>query len=527
MTFPNGRVTMTLGKIFDRCYDVHAGTVAAIGPDGSTIAWDDLGGRARRIAGALRSLGIESGDRVVVCSKNRSELIELDHALFAGGFVRVGISFRLHPREVAGIARDSGARAIVYDGDGASGIESTFADEGLDLIRICLDGDAVGGVRFADLRGGDEVGLAPVDPEDVCWLPYTSGTTGEPKGVMVSHRALLACLRNLLVEMPDIGSSDRVLHVAPMTHLSGYVGMACATRGAAQIPVATFQPEQVLAEIARHRVTVLPMVPTMINAMLPALESAPHDVSSIHTILYGGSAIAPDRLARAVNAFGPVFVQGYGLTEVAFPLASLSKQSHLFDPDQPPPSRLASAGRVTPFVELKLVTPEGHLAAPGELGEIVARGDVTMSGYWNRPEETAATLTQDGWVHTGDVGRMEDGFLHIVDRKKDMIVSGGFNIFPSEIENAISTLPAVNEVAVIGVPHERWGESVHAVISLHEDATVTAEEVEAVCRAQLASYKTPRSIEFVGEIPKTGTGKVMRRELRDAAWQGQERRVGG
>jgi acyl-CoA synthetase (AMP-forming)/AMP-acid ligase II len=518
---------MTLGTLFHRNYDVHRDAAAVIAPDGSTLTWGDLGMRARRMAGGLRDLGLVTGDRVVVCSKNRPEFVDLDHALFAGGFIRVGVSYRLHPLEIAAIARDSGARAIVYDRDGADGISEVVADGGLELIRICFDVDAAADIHTAALIEGAELGPTTRDPEDIVWLPYTSGTTGQPKGVMVSHRALLACLRNLLVEMPAITPSDRVLHVAPMTHLSGYVGMACATRGAAQIPIGLFEPDLVLRNVTEHRATVLPMVPTMINAMLPALEAARHDVSSIHTILYGGSAMAPDRLARAVQAFGPVFVQGYGLTEVAFPLASLSKESHVFDPSEVPPSRLASAGRVTPFVELKLVTPEGELASAGELGEVVARGDVTMSGYWNRPDDTAATLTSDGWVHTGDVGRMDDGFLHIVDRKKDMIVSGGFNIFPSEIENAISTLSAVDEVAVIGVPHDRWGESVHAVIALRPDTTLTIDEVEATCKSQLASYKTPRSIEFVDEIPKTGTGKVMRRELRDAAWQGRERRVGG
>jgi acyl-CoA synthetase (AMP-forming)/AMP-acid ligase II len=527
MTERIGRVSMTLGTLFHRTYEVHSDSIAVIGPDGATLSWGELGTRARRMAGGLRDLGLGTGDRVVVCTKNRPEFIDVDHALFAGGFVRVGVSYRLHPREVAAIARDSGARAIVLDRDSSADIESTFGNEGLDLIRIGLDVDSPGDAHVTDLHGGDEVGAFSADPEDVVWLPYTSGTTGQPKGVMISHRALLACLRNLLVEMPAITPSDRVLHVAPMTHLSGYVGMACATRGAAQIPIEQFEPERVLHQIAEHGITVLPMVPTMINALLPAAEADPVDVSSIHTILYGGSAIAPDRLARAVRAFGPVFVQGYGLTEVAFPLASMSKESHVFDPDLPPPSRLASAGRVTPFVELKLVTPEGELAEPGQLGEIIARGDVTMSGYWNRPEETATTLTDDGWVHTGDIGRLEDGYLHIVDRKKDMIVSGGFNIFPSEIENVISTLDAVDEVAVIGVPHDRWGESVHAVIALRGGTALTAEEVETACRSQLASYKTPRSIEFVDEIPKTGTGKVMRRQLRDTAWQGHERRVGG
>lgn len=527
MAAGNGRVTMTLGSVFDRTYETHADSTAVIHPDGSTVTWSELGRRARRTANGLKHLGIASGDRVVVCTKNRPEFVELDHAMFAGGFIRVGLSYRLHPREVTSIIRDSGARAIAYDAESAAGIDPVLADEGIDIIRIGFDADHPGDVHFPELQTGDEIEPVQVDPESVVWLPYTSGTTGQPKGVMVSHRALLSCLRNLLVEMPAITPSDRVLHVGPMTHLSGYVGTACAMRGAAQLTMAQFDPDTVLTEITKHAVTVLPMVPTMINAILPVIEAKPHDVKSIHTILYGGSAIAPDRLARAVAAFGPVFVQGYGLTEVAFPLASLAKESHIFDANGPLPSRLASAGRVTPFVELKLVTPDGELAAPGELGEIVARGDVTMSGYWNRPEDTAATLTEDGWVKTGDVGRMEDGFLHIVDRKKDMIVSGGFNIFPSEIENAISNLRAVKEVAVIGVPHERWGESVHAVIALHDGATLTEDEVTAACRERLASYKTPRSIEFIAEIPKTGTGKVMRRELRDAAWAGRERRVGG
>jgi acyl-CoA synthetase (AMP-forming)/AMP-acid ligase II len=518
---------MTLGSVFGRTYEAHADSTALIAPDGTSMSWGELGQRARRTANGLKTLGIDAGDRIVVCTKNCPEFVELDHAMFAGGFVRVGLSYRLHPREVASIIRDSGARAVAYDAETAQGLDPVLAEEGLDVIRIGFDSDHIGDVHFPELQTGGELPPVHVDPESVVWLPYTSGTTGQPKGVMVSHRALLSCMRNLLVEMPAITPSDRVLHVGPMTHLSGYVGMACAMRGAAQLTMSQFDPEAVLREIATHAVTVLPMVPTMINAMLPVIEETPTDVSTIHTILYGGSAIAPDRLARAVDAFGPVFVQGYGLTEVAFPLASLSKESHVFDPTGPLPSRLASAGRVTPFVELKLVTPDGDIAAPGELGEIVARGDVTMSGYWNRPEETAATLTDDGWVHTGDVGRMEDGFLHIVDRKKDMIVSGGFNIFPSEIENAISTLRAVKEVAVIGVPHERWGESVHAVIALQDGAELSEDEVTAACRERLASYKTPRSIEFIDEIPKTGTGKVMRRELRDAAWAGRERRVGG
>jgi len=268
------------------------------------------------------------------------------------------------------------------------------------------------------------------------------------------------------------------------------------------------------------------MVPTMINLILPEAEARPADTSSLHTILYGGSAISPDRLARAIAVFGEVFVQAYGLTEVPFPLASLSKASHRFDPALPPPARLGSAGRVTPFVEVRIVDAEGTDVTPGEPGEIWARGDVMMSGYWERPDATAEAIDADGWGRTGDVGQLIDGYLHIVDRKKDMIVSGGFNIYPNEVERAIATVPGVREVAVVGAPDERWGEAVTAVVVIEDGAGVTEGDIEAACRDAIASYKKPRSVVFVDELPKTGSGKVLRRELRDQFWAGMSRKVG-
>jgi acyl-CoA synthetase (AMP-forming)/AMP-acid ligase II len=265
----------------------------------------------------------------------------------------------------------------------------------------------------------------------------------------------------------------------------------------------------------------------MLNLMLPRLESQSWPVESLHTVLYAGSAMSPDRVARAVACLGEVFVQAYGLTEIPFPLAALSKAAHRVDPDGPPPAQLASAGRPSPFVEIRLRRPEGTDAPDGEEGEIQARTDTTMLGYWNRPEATAEMLLEDGWAATGDVGRMQDGYLYIVDRKKDMIVSGGFNVFPGEVENAISALEGVAEVAVVGVPDERWGESVRAVVVVRDGDTVTEDDIERACRERIAAYKRPRSVEFVAELPKTGTGKIQRYELRRRYWSGQERRVGG
>jgi acyl-CoA synthetase (AMP-forming)/AMP-acid ligase II len=527
-----GVVAATLTSVFAQSYRRFADRPAVLDESGAVCTYAELGSRARRLAGGLAALGMGPGDRAIVLTKNRPESFVIDHALAAGGFVRVALSYRLHPREIAQIAGDCTPSVVFVDGERERDVAAVLADAGLEVAVVALD-EPHGPVaaRYAELLDHVELESPPVAPEQLAWLPYTSGTTGEPKGVMLSHRSLLACARNLMVELPAIEADDVVLHVAPLTHLSGYLGMTYAMRGAAQVSLPEFDPERTLEAIGTHGATVLPMVPTMLNMMLPALESGRESgrwhTDTLHTVLYGGSAIAPDRLARLIGCLGSIFVQAYGLTEIPFPLASLSKLAHRSDPDQPPPARLASAGRVNPFVQVRLRTPEDTDAADGEEGEIQARGDITMLGYWNRPEATAEVLLADGWAATGDVGRMQDGYLHIVDRKKDMIVSGGFNIFPGEIENAISALEGVAEVAVIGVPDARWGESVKAVVSVRDGHRVTEADIEQVCRDRIATYKRPRSVEFVPELPKTGSGKIQRHELRKRYWIDQDRRVGG
>ncbi|MDA2945622.1 MAG: AMP-binding protein [Actinomycetota bacterium] len=520
------RVSSTITSLLGRAYEMYADRPAVTGADGAVVSFDELRSRSLQLVAGLHRLGVERDDRVIMMMKNRRESFEIEHACFNGGFLRVGLSYRLHPQEIVGIAKDCDARAIFVDEEAGPATLQAIKSAGLDIRTITFDG-LDGTPAYLELFSGDEATPIAPDPEDIAWLPYTSGTTGQPKGVMISHRTLVACVRNLMVELPPITEHDRLLHVAPLTHLSGWVGLACILRGASHLPMASFDATRTLETIEQRGITLLPMVPTMINAMLPIAEGGSYDVSSVHTILYGGSAIAPDRLARAVKVFGEVFLQGYGLTEVPFPLTSLSKDAHRFDHDQPAPERLASAGRVTPFVEVRLVTPDGTDAAEGELGEIWARGDITMSGYWNLPDETAAMIDADGWAATGDVGKMVDGFMYIVDRKKDMIVSGGFNIFPREVENAILALEGVDEVAVIGVPHEKWGEAVQAVVVRRDGFETTESDVIEACRSRIASYKKPQSVKFVDELPKTGSGKVMHRQLRDAAWAGHSRKVAG
>jgi acyl-CoA synthetase (AMP-forming)/AMP-acid ligase II len=336
-------------------------------------------------------------------------------------------------------------------------------------------------------------------------------------------------IRNCLVEMPPVDERDLLLHVAPLSHFSGYVASPCFVRGAANLVLPRFDPKETLEALRDHPVTVLPMVPTMINMVTTAAEDLGSEVvTSLRAIIYGGSAIAPDRLRRATQVFGDVFLQFYGLSETPMPLTAMSRTAHMFDPSQPPPERLGSAGRRSPFVELRLLDEDGKEVATGDVGEILVRSDSLMRGYWNKPAETTAMFDDEGWAATGDLGRMDaDGYLYVVDRKKDMVVTGGYNVYPTEVENVISTLPGVQEVAVVGAPDERFGECIVAVIAVRPGHQVTETDILGVCSQELADFKKPRRIVFVDELPKTGSGKIQRKQVREPFWAAEQRRVGG
>jgi acyl-CoA synthetase (AMP-forming)/AMP-acid ligase II len=334
-------------------------------------------------------------------------------------------------------------------------------------------------------------------------------------------------IRNLMTELPIIYDTDLVLHAAPMSHLSGSIGTAYSAKGAAQTFLARFDPRKVLETIEGAGITVVPSVPTMLNALTSICETEDFDLSTLRAIPYGGSAIAPQSLARAFDVFGEVLIQVYGLSEALVPLVALPPAAHRYEKGRPLPTRLGSAGRISPFVELRIVGEDGSPLPLGEVGEIVVRGDTVMAGYWKRPDLTAEMIDGEGWASTGDLGFLDDeGFLHIVDRKKDVIVSGGFNVYPAEVERVIAGLEGVSEVVVVGTPNERWGEAVKAIVVARPGFALDANRVIGVCREHLASYKKPVEVEFVDRLPKGSTGKILRRELRDRQWSGEERRVG-
>ena len=521
---------MSLGALIEGSYRRYARRPAIV-HRGQRVTFAELGQRVYRLANAFLSFGLVPGDRVIIFLDNSPEFLETEQALFTTGLVRVALNTRLNPREVAQIANDCEARLIVTNASNAVELGILRTEMPTVSVVVAVDSPAGEGVvpyeETAQSSSSERPRIPAPRGDAVAALMYTSGTTGMPKGATITHHNWVSMIRNLMAELPIIYDTDLVLHAAPMSHLSGSIGTAYSAKGAAQSFLARFDPRQVLKTVEESGVTVVPSVPTMLNALTSACESESFDLSSLRAIPYGGSAIAPQSLARAFDVFGEVLVQVYGLSEALVPLAALSPAAHSYEKGRPLPSRLSSAGRVSPFVELRIIGESGSELSQGEVGEVTVRGDTVMAGYWRRPDLTAEMIDDEGWARTGDVGFVDDdGFLHIVDRKKDVIVSGGFNIYPAEVERVIAGLEEVSEVVVVGTPSERWGEAVKAVVVVRPGFELDADRVVDVCRRNLASYKKPVEVEFVDYLPKGSTGKILRRELRDREWSGKERRIG-
>ncbi|MBI2202785.1 MAG: long-chain fatty acid--CoA ligase [Candidatus Rokubacteria bacterium] len=494
-------------------------------PERPAVVWGDtvvtyrgLNERVNRLVNALHGLGLRTGDRVATVSQNRPELLEVMFACFRAGFVLVPMNTRLHPDEHAYILRHSEAAALVY-GDAFHDIwAATHGTVGSLTHGLTLGGpDSSYERAVASAKSSDPSEDLPDDAP--AWLFYTSGTTGRPKGATLTQRNLLALVRNLLTDINPVEPDDVLLHVGPLSHASGLCAPHHIVRGATHVILkhVAFDPRLVLDAIARHRVTTMFMVPTMIVALLDALGASRDDRSSLRTIIYGGAPMSVARLREGLERLGSVFVQLYGQGEAPHTLTVLPKHEHTDGAASGVRSRLASAGRECTAVEVRIVDNDDRAVPCGTVGEIVARGDIVMRGYWNDAPASAETL-RGGWLHTGDLGYLdEQGYLFLTDRKKDVIISGGMNVYSREVEDAICLHPDVGEAAVIGVPDPYWGESIKAFVVLRAGASVSEAAIVDACRAHLASYKKPRFVEFVRELPKGATGKILKRALKGQA----------
>ncbi len=494
-----------------------------------TVTFREAEARVNRLAHALLSLGGQPGDRVAMLLPNCYQGLETLLAPMKAGMAVVPMNIRLHPSEHEYMLNDSGAFALIYGEEFREHLAQIRG--GLTGIKqfICVGRGAAGDRGYDRLLDGQrETPPEPaIEPDDLAWLFYTSGTTGHPKGAMLTHRNLITMAEQFLLNINPARPTDVLLHAAPITHGSGCSIFHHIAVGAASAFPATrsFDPPRIFEAIQRYRATTMFLVPTMINVLLASPDKAKYDLSSLHTIFYGGAPMYVEQLQSAVSTFGPIFVQLFGQGEAPMACTSLSKAEHVTGDDPVKRGRLASAGRETTAVRVRVVDDEDRELPAGQMGEIVIRGDLVMKGYWNKPEATAETL-RGAWLHTGDIGYLDaDGYLYLTDRKKDMIISGGANIYPREIEEVICRHPAAFEVAVIGVPDEKWGETVKAFVVLHAGKRATEAEIIEHCKRHLASYKKPQSVEFLPTLPKNAYGKVLKRELRDRYWAGRQRKV--
>jgi acyl-CoA synthetase (AMP-forming)/AMP-acid ligase II len=445
------------------------------------------------------------------------------------GVVPVPLNYRLAGPEWAYIVNDSEARLLVARGELAGAIDAIRGDLPKVGLFVGLDSEVPGWTSWDEWQGDHPTSAPdrPISGDADLYQMYTSGTTGRPKGAVLTHRAVTANL-NQIGSMVQLTAGDRYLIVAPLYHAAAAIAAFWTLQQGGSLTIQEeFDPREVLRALSEDRITAATLVPAMIQACLVAApEAGARRYDDLRFVLYGASPIAEETLRHAMQLFGCAFIQGYGMTETTAALTFLLQRDHE-RALRGKPELLVSAGRAIPGTEVRIVDEEGAPVPTGETGEVVARGPQLMRGYWNLPEATSEAL-RDGWMHTGDAGRLDDeGYLYIQDRVKDMIVSGGENVYPREVEDALFEHTAVADAAVIGVPHEQWGESVKAIVVLRPGASASADEIMEFCRGRLAGYKRPGSVDFVDELPRNPSGKVLKRELREPYWKGRTRRVAG
>lgn len=458
-----------------------------------SITYKELYVRAMALTSFLKKQGLKKGDRIAVLMSNRLEHIELDLVAAFGGFIKVSLNFRLHPEEHEYMIRDADAAYLIGEHELISPIKVN--------VPTLIVGDFY--EEMIEQHLGEEI-IEEVDENDTLMIMYTSGTTGKPKGVMLTHRNVASSALAISL-VTDVTKDDVIGHVAPLSHGSNFLSHLSWIKGNTQIIYNKFNPEEFIDDIDEDGVTVIFLVPTMINLMIQHPSFNPKKLDKLKSIVMAGSAIAASKFRQAIALLGTKFVQMYGQAEAPMSITTMFRDEQL--------ERIESCGKPSPFVDMKIVDSNMNELPPREIGEIVCKGSLVMKGYWNNEKATKETIV-NGWLRTGDLGYVdENGYLYIVDRIKEVIISGGANIYPREVEEVLSKHKGVKEVAVVGVPDEKWGESVVAYVVPNGKVDVTEEQLIELSKNHLASYKKPREVIITDRLPKNSYGKILKKEL--------------
>ncbi|MFI7008795.1 AMP-binding protein [Streptomyces sp. NPDC050145] len=503
---------MDVGSLVIRAARRFPERTAIDGPEGA-LTFAELGDRVLRLANGLRELGLQPGDRVLDLQANSTSYVETDLAIRAAGLVRVALNYRLHDSDWERIATDCGAKALIYNARFAERTEALRSG----LPHAIAIGDAPGTPFEKLIASATAAPLPTVDPDSLCGLHYSSGTTGHPKGAQRTHRNWFASVVNMTHDVLGgvPGPDDVYVHGGPITHTSGLFLLPFLVAGARQIVLPAWDEAEFLEAVAERGGTHTAIVPTMVARLLTTPGADREALRGLKMLGYAGAPMPPDQMRRAHEQLTPNLVQYYGLVEAIPPVTLLDATDHARGLENNP-DLLRSAGRAALGVEIRIVDEDGRSLAPGETGEVVTRGDHVMRGYWRAEDrEDLGKAVVDGWLHTGDMGCMsEDGHLWLVDRKGDMIISGGYNIYPREVEDVVAEAPGVAEVAVLGIPDDDWGQRVVAFVTARQGESVAPDAVIAHCARHLASYKKPKEVRVVEDFPLNSNGKIAKRELR-------------
>ena len=491
-----------------RCF----GNRTAFVIDGKSMTFQAFNQRVNCLSNGLLSLGLNKGDRVGLLFHNSFGYLQSYFALYKAGLIWVRLNARLSTQELRQMTEDAGTTALIHGSELAE-----KADEISEGLKWVIGMGKSRGIDYEELigRSSDEEPLVDVTLDDLCDLWYTSGTTGAPKGIMLTHRNILTCTQLLLADVYDITLEDKFLTPGALSHAGSVRILPFIYRGAACYLHSQYDPVKMFQEIEHSRITDIATVPTMLIGLMDHTALGSYDLTSVKRITYAGSPMPVERIKEALNLFGPVLDQSYGQAESIITITHLPRNEHIVNGDPKQSKRLASAGREYPGVRIRIVNDNDEELRPGEIGEVVTRSDLVMRGYWKQPDKTKEAL-KGGWLHTGDIGYLdEDGYLYLVDRKHDKIITGGLNVYPREVEEILAMHPAIAEACVFGAKDNFWGEAVTAAVVIREGMKLTEEQLKSFCREKLAGYKRPKKFHFMDNLPKNPYGKLLRKDLKN------------